>query len=74
MSKYLSARYYWKKKQGKASIKTRERYQDLPKKAKNKKREYGRERYKHILEDQKGSYLGIEKSILKYGKIKSFYK
>ena len=50
MSKGLPARYYQKKR--KTSKKSNERYQDLSKEERNKKQDYGRERYKNLPEDK----------------------
>ena len=52
MFKKSSAKYY-QKKQRKVSKKAGERYQDLSEEKKNKKVQYGRERYKNLPEDEK---------------------
>ena len=52
MTKQASAKYY--QKTNKIFFKkSRGRYQNISDKEKNKKREYGRERYKNLLEDEK---------------------
>ena len=52
MSKSLSAKYYQENKEG-LQKEVRERYQNLSKKEKEKKRQYGRECYKNLSEDEK---------------------
>ena len=52
MTKQASAKYY--QKTNKIFFKkSRGRYQNISDKEKNKKREYDRERYKNLLEDEK---------------------
>ena len=49
MSKNVSTKYYQEKK--KTTKKFRERYQNLSKEEKEKKRQYGRELYKNLAEN-----------------------
>ena len=60
MSKNLSSNYYQKNKES-LKKKTHERYQNLSKKEKGKKRQYGRERYTNLSEDQNKSFFSTEK-------------
>ena len=48
-----------------ASEKTGERYQNLLRKGKNKKWQYGRERYKNLFEDEKWSLVEYRKNYYK---------
>ena len=60
MSKNLSSKYYQKNKES-LKKKTHERYQNLSKKEKGKKQQYGRERYRNLSEDQNKSLFSTEK-------------
>ena len=55
MSKNLSAKYYLENK-GRLQKKAHERCQNLSKDEKEKKQQYGRECYKHLLEDEKQAF------------------
>ena len=60
MSKTLSAKYDQQNKEI-LQKKALGRYQNLSKEEKEKKRQYGRERYKNFSEDEKINWLSIEK-------------
>ena len=64
MSKNSSAKYYQENKE-RLQKKICKRYQSLSKKEKGKKQQYGRERYKNLSEDEKLSWLSIQKTIMK---------
>ena len=53
MTKILSAKYYQENKERLQKNKARERYQNLSKKEKEKKQQYGWECYKNLSEDKK---------------------
>ena len=63
ISKTLSAKYYQENK-GILQKKVCERYQNLSKGEKEKKRQYCCEHYKNLSEDQNKNLLSIEKNII----------
>ena len=67
MSKELSAKYYQSNKKT-LQNNACERYQSLSKKGKEKRRQYGRKRYKNLPEDEKHKLVEYRKTILKWGK------
>ena len=72
MSKESSVTCY-PKKQRKASRKAHQKYKILFEEEKNKKRQYGFERYKNFPEDEKQKLVESRKNI-KHGKIKMLHK
>ena len=64
MFKTLLAKYYQENKERLQKKKARERYQNLSKEEGEKKLQYGCERYKNLLEDEKKSWFSTEKNII----------
>ena len=63
MSKDLSAKYYRENKD-RLQKKVHESYQSLSKEAKEIKQQYGRERYKHLSENEKQKLVECRKNIV----------
>ena len=68
MSKSPSAKYYQDKKE-KLKKKACERYQNLSKEDKIKRRQYGRERHKNLLEDEIAKVGWVLKKYTKWEKM-----